>query len=484
MYLTESFKSSELQELFNSKDALNIFKKYIVGEFDVSWGSITDDDISVYNIRDCVWDFMYTNDYDELCKTVLLTDTQSVVLYTSEKDTIEYVGYHYTKVYNAFDNNNIDNDINDLIGKRHGNFINIDDIKNYLYIRGDKVDCCKTFYKMLLLDKWFFEYALKQKISKYSNDYIHLNIVGDGRFGKTKNILDSLCPHIDCVKITTDDTDTKFIINIKNKKYFFDFDVTNLSDDEFDDRINLYTDYLYEIDTERRIRFYFNFTFIDILFQFAKKNNQDYVYGESWDYDYISLFNFAPLQLYCKKEFRFSSDQKKYQNMCMLFSIMNCLLSDNKDMYKYNININHVDHHKLIRSRQLNKIRGIDVNKSISDESYILAKEMFKYLWEFKDDIYKFSKKLGSDGKHVLKAYNDLLVIDNKVMEMSKKSDDPDFVKNVYDRLQKSVEWFIDLVGEMVEKKEYEPEFTTLMGDILVLYKYVMGKFNMAELYN
>ena len=482
MYLTESFKSSELQELFNSKDALNIFKKYIVGKFDVSWGSISDDDISVYNIRDCVWDFMYTNDYDELCKTVLLTDTQSVVLYTSEKNIIEYVGYHMSSDYNAFDDN-MDDDI-DIMSKLLGARCNIDDIKNYLYIRGDKVDCRKTFYKMLLLDNWFFEYSLKHKISKYSNDYIEFGMVVHSRIGKTKGILELLCPRIDCVKVTADDTDTKFIINIKNKKYFFDFDVTGLSDDEFDNRINLYADYLYEIDTERRIKSYFNLTFADVLFQFVKKHNKHYVYRESFDYDYISLFNFAPLQLYCKKDFRYSNKPGIHQNVRMFFVIMKHLLSNNKEMYKYNINVNRVEHHKLIRSRQLNKIRGIDVDKSISDESYVLAKEMFKYLWEFKDDIYKFSKKLGSDGNYVLKAYNDLLVIDNKVMEMSKKSDNPDFVKKVYDDLQGRVEEFIDLVGEMIKKKEYVPEFTNLACNIIILYHKVMGEHNVAEFYN
>lgn len=478
MYLTESFKSSELQELFNSKDALNIFKKYIVGEFDVSWGSITDDDISVYNIRDCVWDFMYTNDYDELCKTVLLNDIHSVVLYTSEKDTIEYVGYRNTNVYNVFDNN-IDKDLATLYNIFRT--CNINDIKNYLYISGDNVHCLKTFYKMFLLDLCFEISSYRP--AKYLGDRFDLGVLG-GRNPMFN--FDRLCHFSYGASIRNNFTNTTFTINIKNKEYFFDFDVKGLSDDDFDNRINLYVKYLYEIDVERRIKYFFNLTIPDVIFQYAKKQNNLYERNESLDYDFIPLINFATIQLYCKKEFllSLSTDQKKYQNVRMLFVIMKRLLSDNKEMYKYNININHVEHHKLIRNRQLNNIRGIDVDKSISDESYILSKEMFKYLWEFKDDIYKFSKKLGSDGKFVLKTYNDLLVIDNKVMEMSKKKDDPDFVKNVYDRLQKSVELFIDLLSEMVQKKEYVSDFIRVQSDVLMLYYDVMGKHNMAEFYN
>ena len=496
MYLTESFSSNNIKKLFKNKDNFNIFKEHILNKSHISWDSISDDDVHVCSVREAVQEYIKTNDFVDIYQFVLpIHSKQALTIYTKDDNAIDSIyNQHNIGMYNTKYGGIIDSFEGhaDIINDSYYSFYTknnyvsrVEDIRNYLYISGDKVDVLRTLYKMLLLSAYSLKWHHMCPIPE-AGDMLLDNFWRNQHGSEIiYYILYTIKDEYNTLSIENGKYKTKFTIGTTKKDYHFDFEIRGLSDDEFYERVNEYVEYLYEIDVDRKIKkVYFN-DYPKYMFLLARK--QRYVFEKN-EYDdtiydgYIPLFNFASVM------FLFDCDVKSNKTyQYILADIMKYLVNNDTDIYRYVIQPKneHVrNYSNKIRKRQLNKVKSIDVDETIDDESYVLAKEMMKYLWEFKDDIRKFAKRVDDEdcnGKYILLTYNNLLIIDNIIIKMSDVyspmlksilNKQPDFVKRQYEILKDNVEKFIDIVGNMVAENKI------LIDELAEIYESIREQYN------
>ena len=497
-YITESFESSKFKELMNNKDNLDIFKKDVLPHTHISWDSISDDNVNVNGIRQGIKDYVKSNDSYILNRLVLPTyDKQGITIYTDENNTIDIIFNHNNKdlysVYRGiFDTNmNTKDIINDAYTsfRQKNMYINkVEDIRDYLYISSDKVDVLRTLYKMLLMSLYSLKWHHMCPFTE-AGDFL-MDIFWRNQHGSEiiYHVLNNIRNKNDKFECMNGKYKTKFVIKNTTKEYYFDFEVRGLSDDDIFKRIDEYVEYLYEIDSVRKIKKSFFNDYPKHMFILAK--NQSFMFNKD-DYDetvfdgYIPLFNFASVMFLFDKEI---ISNTIYQ--VILASIMRYLIDTNKDLIRYTVEptSSHVkDYSNKIRKRQLNKITSIETDQTVSDETYYLAKEMISYLWEFRDNIRKFSNKFGDDGKYILRAYNNLLIIDNTIIKMADYNapvmqkllrNSSGYIKHQYETLKDNVEAFIDVISEMASENILLQSFFDVYNDIREQYDNLFGIYN------